>query len=388
MSVSDSNILRAVWSRFRRILGGGDASSVYPVREQESSTGDPRDLYRAALQAIWRGDSARALRILDDVIAKAPDFADAIEARAELLDRDGQVERAGEDFARSRALNARGRAGAPDRRYIFRHKGQFAFETENYRMVRQRVKGHLLPLIAEGNALFSQGKLADAMRCYDAALKAKPGRSEALAMKGEALLAMGKYKEALTAFDQVLAKCPNDPETLNSRGITKAALGKLTDADADWQRQLQLLPEFAAPARGCVAFRLGRYDTAALEFAKAIEKEPADRYWRYYRAVADGLQGIVPAPEIVPQGSASWPDTLMSCLLGGTSPEALMAQADTPSRKAEAHFALAVVASLAQRSEAANHWQEIVRSAPPYLLEFSAARRELDRAARALVGRQ
>ena len=115
---------------------------------------------------------------------------------------------------------------------------------------------------------------AEALDSYERALKVNAKLVEVLALKGEALSALGRYEEAIQIFDGVLAAHPKDGETLNARGIARAALGRLAEANDDWRRQFELLPQTSSAARACVAMRMANYSAAFNEFGLAVAKEP------------------------------------------------------------------------------------------------------------------
>src|SRR5262245_64061123 len=127
------------------------------------------------------GDSEGALAAFDRAIALLPDFADAVMARAELLDRMGRCEEARKEYERARRLWSQLPPGAADRRYLFRRRGHFAFETEAYELVRNNVRSRILPQLAHGNALLARGRAAAALDSYERALKVDPKLAEALA---------------------------------------------------------------------------------------------------------------------------------------------------------------------------------------------------------------
>src|SRR5262249_25145174 len=152
--------------------------------------------YRDGLVRMRGGDIEGAIEQLDTEIARLPPFADAVVARAELLDSQGKCELARQEYERARRLWADMPVGAPDRRYLFRHRGHFAFEIEAYDLVRNNVRNKILPQLAHGNALLGRGRPKEALDSYERALRLKPDLPEVLALKGEALSAIGRYQEA------------------------------------------------------------------------------------------------------------------------------------------------------------------------------------------------
>lgn len=325
-----------------------------------------------------RGDAEGALSEFDKALAWAPGLADAVVARAELLDAQGQCEPARAEYERARRLWSERPAGAPDRRYLFRRSGHFAFEIEAYGLVRSNVRNKVLPQIAHGNALLIRGRAAEALDSYERALKVKQALPEILALKGEALAVLGRYELAIQIFDNVLAARPADGETLNSRGIARMALGRVADANDDWRRQFELLPQMQSAARACVALRQGNYGAAFHEFELARAKEPGNPYWLLYRLTAGRLAGVQAERAAIPAGDR-WPTALIALHAGQGGEEGLLDRADTPCRRTEALFQLGVVAQAANPAVARRHWRVVVDRGAPALIEYAAARNELTR---------
>lgn len=334
--------------------------------------------YRDGLLKMRGGDAERALAEFDKALALAPDFADAVLARAELLDAQGRCDAARGEYERARRLWSEMPAGAPDRRYLFRRGGNFAFEAEAYDLVRNNVRNKILPHLAHGNALLVRGRAKEALDSYERALRVKPNLPELVALKGEALSALGRYEEAIQAFDTVLAACPADAETLNGRGIARMALGKLSEANDDWRRQLDLLPQAQSSARACAAMRQANYEAAFDSFGRALAKEPANGYWLLYRRTAGGLTAAPPDPIASPAGG-QWPAPLLAFRAGRATEQEMLAQADTPGRRAEACFQLGAAALAGNPAAARRHWGEVVERGSPALIEYAAARNELAR---------
>src|SRR5947209_18503038 len=111
------------------------------------------------------------------------------------MDMLGRVEAARPDYERARQLCAQGRVDAPDRSYVFRQRGRLTFEVESYELALQRIKTGSYPHSACGNALLAQRRPAEALRCYEQALKIKDKDPALLALRGEALSMMGKYRQ-------------------------------------------------------------------------------------------------------------------------------------------------------------------------------------------------
>jgi tetratricopeptide (TPR) repeat protein len=374
--LADIGILRAAIAPVRRLWRRPAVVEIAPkVADDEQ---DARAHFRDGLIKRRGGNSEGALAAFDRALALVPDFADAVMARAEILDGLGRSEEAHGEYERARRLWSELPPGAADRRYIFRRQGYFAFEAESYDLVRTNVRSKILPQIAHGNASLAHGRAAEALDSYERALKVNAKLVEVLALKGEALSALGRYEEAIQIFDGVLAAHPKDGDTLNARGIARAALGRLADANDDWRRQFDLLPQTSAAARACVAMRMANYSAAFNEFGLAIAKEPNNSYWLLYRLAAARLAGAPTEPVTLPADDG-WSTLLLAFRIGQATEEALLNRANSPARHAEARFQMGVLAIDGNPAAARRYWREVVDQGPPALIEFAAASNELAR---------
>jgi len=321
-------------------------------------------LFRRGRFRMRAGGIEEALKDFDRAIELLPDYAEALASRAECLDMLGRAEAAQPDYAEARRLWAAERTGAPDRSYIWRQQGRLTFEVESYELALGRIKTGSYPHAAVGNALMAHGRPAEALRAYEAALKIKDKDPALLALKGEALSAIGRHRSAIDAFGASLKAVPQAPETLSGRAVAFAALGRIERANADWRRQLALLPKHQSAARACVAMRLGDWEAALPELERAIEKAPGDPYWRLYRLTALKRLGRPVEAVAVPFGG--WPAPLFSLHAGKATPETVLEAATTEGRRIEALFQL-------------ERFKDVAETAPPAMIEYAAARNALAR---------
>ena len=332
-------------------------------------------LYFRARASARAGDIETAARQFADLGLLGPTFTPALEAPGEAVDMMGQYELARSRYDSVRRLRAQLRRGAPDRPFALRNRGPFTAEIAAYSTVLRSVP-RPLPYIARGNAFLAEGRTKFALLDYGCALSLKPGLPEVMALKAEALLMLGRTQEALDAFDTALAGRPKDAEIYSGRAIANLALGRLDAAQADWRRQLELLPAERASARACVFLRLADYEAALAELQCALEKEPADPYWRLYRLTALHRLGRT-ANDIAVATDDAWPGPLLALHAGQLSADEVLMRADNEGRRAEALFQLGVVAWPHDRAEARRRWQEVADKAPAALIEYAAARHEL-----------
>jgi len=322
-------------------------------------------LFRRGRFRMRAGDLEAAVADFDRAIELLPDFADAVSSRAECLDMQGKSDAARPDYEHARRLWAAHRTGAPDRSYLWRQQGRLSFEVESYELALERIKTGALPHAAVGNALLALGRPAEALRAYERALKIKEKDSALLAMRGEALSLLGRYRQAVASFTVSLRHNHKAPETLSGRAVAHAAMGNIGKANADWRRQLALLPERQAAARACVLLRLADWAAALPELERAIEAHPDDPYWRLYRLTALRRLGRL-GDAAAAAADGPWPAPLFALLAGKTNAEMVLAAATTEGRRIEALFQL-------------ERYKDVVETAPPALIEYAAARNELSR---------
>ena len=343
--MSKPSILQFLMRRKPAHPAANDLKSSDPERKGQG-------LFRIGRSKMRSGETEAALAEFEQALKLVPNYAEAVAAKAETLDMMGKVDAARPEYERARKLWAEERPGAPDRSYLFRQRGRFTFEVDSYELALLRVKTGSFPHLACGNALLAQGHPDDALKCYDRALKIKPNDPDLTALKGEALSMAGRYKQAIEAFDFALATNPKAPEILNARGIAKLGLGDLAGANADWRRQLQLLPEGQASARACVALRLADYGLALPELEKAIAREPNDPYWQLYRQISLRRLGrSADAPDLVPAGAHA----------------------------AELEFQKGAAALATDKDAAKKQFQQTIKLGPVSLIEVCAAHNELSR---------
>lgn len=336
-----------------------------------------RALYLRARIVARTGNIPLAASMFADAAALDPDFADALEAEGAMLDLAGQENLARARYDAARLSRARNRPGPPDRPFYARQRGPYISEIISYSSARQSLRRNVLPLIARGNAYLAQGDAARALADYDRALKLRPGLPEVLALKAEALVALGHHQDALELLDQVLAARPRDAGALSTRGIVRMALGKVAEANADWRLQLEISSGRPA-ACACLALRLADYEAAIPHLEAASQADPRDPYWKLYLNTARIRTGR-PAVAGTAAAQEGWPETLLSLQAGTLSEDAVLAQADTTGRRAEALFQMAVLKSAVDPAAARSRWQDVVEQGPHDLVEYAAARNELAR---------
>jgi protein O-GlcNAc transferase len=131
-------------------------------------------------------------------------------------------------------------------------------------------------MVDEGNALCDEGRLAQAMERYAAALSLAPGMPRAHLNLGNALLAKGDPAAALDAYAMALANKPGYAAAHYNIGNANARLGHTQAVMASYQRAVELEPGFvdAWVALGNVQDDLRLHEEAIASYERALLLNP------------------------------------------------------------------------------------------------------------------
>jgi len=133
-----------------------------------------------------------------------------------------------------------------------------------------------------GTVLDKQGRLDEALRHFQEALKEKPGYVEACNNLGVVLDEQGRLDEAISQYLQALKLKPNFADAHNNLGAALNKQGRVDQAVDQYQQALRLNPDLAAAHYnlGVALGRQGRLDDAIREFQTALKLQPnsADAY--------------------------------------------------------------------------------------------------------------
>ena len=370
-ALSASNAALDTWRRILAVLGAN-----WRAREK----GADADLWYLRAFVRVRTDPLEASeRRFAELLEAHPTAFHAVEEHGNILDRMGQRDAAVAEFDSARRSRHSIRRGMPDRPYFMRHCATSVAEIDGYTKVLRAdtSKKAVFVRVARGHAYLAMRYPRLALIDYDTALRLAPNETGLLVAQGEALAALGRRREALQALDRAVAERARDPEAFSSRAVARLALGQVAAADADWSRQLELLPREHHEARACVALRLANYDMALTELAPAIERKPGDPYLQLY-----SLTSLRRLGRSLPSAIASidaWPGPLIALHHGKLGANEVLQRADTAERRGEALFQLGILAYDHDRAEAGRLWRQAAELSAPDTVEHAAARHEIER---------
>jgi protein O-GlcNAc transferase len=128
-------------------------------------------------------------------------------------------------------------------------------------------------LIDEGNVIEDDGRLAEALQRYEAAIRAAPTMARAHLNLGNILLATGDTEGALGALATALVHNPDYAAAHYNMGNAYARSGRHEPAMAAYRKAISLKPDFAEAemALGLVQENLGEWESAAASFRRALK---------------------------------------------------------------------------------------------------------------------
>lgn len=140
-----------------------------------------------------------------------------------------------------------------------------------------------IALVDEGNALEEQGRIAEAMARYDAAVQADPRCARAHLNRGNVLLAGARVNEARSAYQLAIACDPKYAAGHFNLGNLNASAGEFAPALVNYQQAIDLKPDFADAfiAMANALDSLGRTAEAADSYQSALAINPgyAEVHW-------------------------------------------------------------------------------------------------------------
>jgi len=126
-----------------------------------------------------------------------------------------------------------------------------------------------------------------------AVIERNPSDPEAYNVRGSAYGRGGKYQEALRDFDKALQLRPNFYQAYANRALIHRFLGDQASALADYNRSIQLNPSYDAAyiGRGNLYRKAGRVQEAFSDFQRAIQLDTTDPRAYHNRGLIYQSQG-------------------------------------------------------------------------------------------------
>ena len=142
-------------------------------------------------------------------------------------------------------------------------------------------------LYLRGVALWRLKRFDTALDSYNLALVAAPGAPAVLNSKGVLLCSMGRYEAALDSFASALAVQPDFVDCLVNRGIALASLNRHQAALDGFDQALALRPDHldALNNKASVLTALEQFEAALDAYAAVLKRAPSDATALFNRAI-------------------------------------------------------------------------------------------------------
>jgi tetratricopeptide (TPR) repeat protein len=311
----------------------------------EITRGDGFACYLTGLIHVNLGNDAQALPFYDRALVLKPDYSDAIEARARLMQRAGHLDEAiaayealshykpaaslaakasilldlgrnAEAFDAYRALAALTPEDATawyNCGAIEAASGDQAAASLYFQKALERDPGYGMALYGAATALQKLGRTDEALAACDRLLAQAPADFDGWFLRGNLLYSLSRAPDALAAFDKALALNPGNLGALCNRGETLRQLGRFPEAAAMFDEALGKNPRSveALLGRGIIEFKNARTEKALLYFNTALEADPScataltgrglamQELGRFGDAMADFERALTLDPELV-----------------------------------------------------------------------------------------
>ncbi|HEV2159837.1 tetratricopeptide repeat protein [Bradyrhizobium sp.] len=129
-----------------------------------------------------------------------------------------------------------------------------------------------------GRLLFNLGRYAEALDCLDVAAKLDPNSAPLYQMRGACLQEANRFEEAAADYGKSIALDPGQAETHNNFGLLHSRLGQAEQALARFDRALELRPDFyvALNNKALALLNLQLLDEASATFHRSLEVNPGN----------------------------------------------------------------------------------------------------------------
>ena len=138
-------------------------------------------------------------------------------------------------------------------------------------------------LVNKGVSLFNLKYFEEAVKCYNEAVRLRPGYAEAFLNRGIANRALGRSESAVADYEEAIRLKPDYTEAFYNRGVAFMSKGRIDEAIKDYNAALRLNPSYAEAYynRGIAFRKRGDVDSAIADYTTAIGLRP-DYVRAYY----------------------------------------------------------------------------------------------------------
>jgi tetratricopeptide (TPR) repeat protein len=130
--------------------------------------------------------------------------------------------------------------------------------------------------LKEGVAQYELGRLEEALKCFEMAIKLNPNNEETWMGKGLVLGGLGRFEEALLSYDKAIEIDPNNEDAWFNKGWVLNNLEKTEDQIKCFDKCIELNPNNPKTwiFKGWTLNKLGRFEEAIACYNRAIGLDP------------------------------------------------------------------------------------------------------------------
>jgi tetratricopeptide (TPR) repeat protein len=157
------------------------------------------------------------------------------------------------------------------------------------------MSGTDFPHKEKAESLARQGKIQEALACYDQALRTSPDNDVLLNNKAIALIGLGRYEEALVHSRRAASINPNSADIWTNIGVTLEKLDRLPEAAEALERAIDVNPydTYARALLGIVYQKTNQEDRAEAQNRKLQELIFPNEYAGFFFGTAAFLLGLL-----------------------------------------------------------------------------------------------
>lgn len=124
----------------------------------------------------------------------------------------------------------------------------------------------------QGDKFFMEGRLMDAIKVYEQALKVHPEMADTWNNRGVVLTRLQNYEEAIASYDRALQIRPEYPDAWNNRGVCLLELQEYQEAIVSYEQAIKVKPDYADAwnNRGVALSKLQNYQEAVKSYNQAL----------------------------------------------------------------------------------------------------------------------
>jgi predicted TPR repeat methyltransferase len=287
-----------------RVTTSSEKPAEGPAESIEAAELSVSDALALAVQCHREGNLDAAERVYGAVLELLPAQPDALHFLGVLLHQRG-------DSARAVELIQRSIAEAPDSPGVFNNLGNVLYEAERFEEAASAYE-RALELAPNAGTYANlgatrrlQGRYEDAEAAYERALALDPGHADAHSNFANLLASRGRGREAIAHFCTAMTLRPDHPEARRQLGVAYSTLGRKDEAAAVYRQWLADEPDNAVAAHMLAACSgesvPGRASDRFVErvfdnFARSFDAKLAKLEYRAPELVLEALRRAVPEP--------------------------------------------------------------------------------------------